>query len=315
MSLTKRLKSKSFKNLKEWYKHYFASPSLGKIPKDIILPEKQSSSYSGDIGTAFDYLFRFKLQFLNKNIKGETSPASWVAFKALMKLPDNLKEKALKVFEQVVFDYTQLTVEGKVTTSTFESCIFLNYLDIYFRTGIVAEDIFSQHTTKVNELKRLYENVSWEQFKTNKSCYLNPGFNLPTGDLPSDGDVIIGDALIDIKCTKSVKIERYYLNQLLGYYFLDLLSEKNNYGQINKIGIYFARADLLWTIKLSEFFTKKEYKILAKEFYALIKDPTLQFDPSSHNIKPKKRLMTSVSEERLNKDLLDKVLKKLEELD
>jgi len=72
------------------------------------------------------------------------------------------------------------------------------------------------------------------------------------------GDLIFDVTLIDVKCGSNIKIDRFFLNQLLSYYFLNLLDTSKDKKEINKIGIYFARVDILWVHNLNDFNTIDE---------------------------------------------------------
>ncbi|HLW06864.1 MAG TPA: hypothetical protein VKY45_04815 [Marinilabiliaceae bacterium] len=287
-SLTRILKHKAFKNLREWFKYHFPNPGFNCGNIEIIGTNGETSNYAGDIGTAFDYLFRFKLEQLN-DIKEDSSPTTWVAFHALKKLPAHLKEEAEEKFKKVVFHYLELVKEDVVNDDLFEACLFLNYLDVLYRTGLIADDFGESNPDKINELKAIYENVDWEQFKTNKTCVLNPIFGGIISNVGADGDLNFEDILVDIKCTSSIKIERSYLNQLLSYYFLHLLDDSKDKQEIKKIGIYFARADYLWVMKLDDFYSFLELKKRANEFKELIVNPSLDLLPE----KLEKRTVTN----------------------
>lgn len=307
MSLTRRLKHKAFKNLRAWFKHHFPNPGLSSGDLDVVETKGSTANYGGDIGTAFDYLFRFKMEQLN-DIKEDCSPTTWIAFHALNELPAHLKEEAEQKFTKTVFHYLELVREGVVNDHLFDACLFLNDLDIVYRTGRIVDDFSESNTDKIKELRAIYENVNWEQFRTSKTCLLNPSFDKVIPNLSADGDLIFEDILVDIKCTSNIKIERIYLNQLLSYYFLHLLDESSGKKEIKKIGIYFARADYLWVMNLDDFDSFQELKKRAEEFKALINNPDVDLLPE----KPEKKSVTNTVEQQ---KLLDKIKRKLKEPD
>lgn len=288
MSLTSRLRHRAFKHLRKWFTYHFPNPGIDHKPESVIATQHSSSSYSGDIGTAFDYLFRFKIE-QNSGVKEETGHETWVAYKSYQNLTPKYKRMAKPKFELAKKCYNEFIKENVVNNDLFASCLFLNQLDIMYRTGYVFDDFGDDNLDKIEELKLIFENVDWTQFNFDSNYVLNPVFGGVVENVSADADLIMDKTLIELKCVKQIKLERFHLNQLISYCLLNLLKPKKEQYEIDKIGIYFARADYLWLMKLEDFYDKKELKKRAKEFEQLITNPHLDLLPE----KPGKRSVSN----------------------
>lgn len=301
MSLTARIKHRAFKNLRKWFIYHFPNPGLDYKSDNVITSQKTSSSYSGDIGTAFDYLFRFKIEQNNKTLKA-TGPESWVAYTSYKNLKPRFKKIAKPKFELAVRGYEDFINDNVINDELFDSCLFLNQLDICYRTGHIFEEFGNDDIDKREELKSIFENVDWSKFNSNSNYILNPVFEGLIENVNADADLIMDKTLIELKCVSQIKIQRFQLNQLLGYYFLNLLKPKKEQYDIDSIAIYFARADYLWEMKLEDYYPKKELIKRAKEFEKLMVNPSLDLLPEN----PGKRSVTNSIEQQ---EIYDNVMR------
>ena len=79
-------------------------------------------------------------------------------------------------------------------------------------------------------------------------CILNPTFSKAskiTGIL-ADADLLLDDALIEIKTVKNLQFDRSTFNQLMRYYLLSKIGGIDHPPEdhdIRKIGVYFYRHD------------------------------------------------------------------------
>ena len=93
MSLTSILRDKSRSNIKDWLKHYFPNPGINEKSEIKVIPKQINGAYLGEIGTAFDYLFRFKLERINKSTFHKRN--NWIAYGGLEQIQINLLCKNL----------------------------------------------------------------------------------------------------------------------------------------------------------------------------------------------------------------------------
>jgi len=246
--------------------------------KDINEP--QTKNYPG-IGTAFDYLLRFKIEAENEKVI--TQP--WIAYKSLDCLDSEGEKKEVKerltIIEGV---YRSFLKRKNVTKKLIKCSLELAKLDpIYRRTGCPYGLIdFKIDRKDIEDLDNLIKGVPKGLFKSNRSCILNPTFGLASNLVfGADADLYIDNTLIDIKTTKKPDFSKSHLYQLLGYTLLHNLGQKymkNNTKpeilnifyedldhnvmpestkiflneKIERIGIYFSRSNYLYTLELKD---------------------------------------------------------------
>lgn len=262
MSLTSYLTDPEHPDLRQKFRDEFLRPVFNL--KADIKAHFLTKNF-GIIGTAFDYLLRFTIQYHNK--EKQIYDREWVAdssFKAL-----EIKFKIVififrERYDRARTNHKKFLKNGKVTNELIADTLFLAKLDLYFRTGMIAPDMLTENDDDIKDLKKLHATINTGDFVCKKKCFLNPTFgkgSLMVGG--ADADIILDDTLIEIKVTKHLKLEREYLNQLIGYYILALVGGINDGHKgtlIKKVGIYFARHGKLWIVPLSDFGTSEKFK-------------------------------------------------------
>jgi hypothetical protein len=262
MSLTSYLTDPDHPGIRQKFREEFLRPPFNfKI--DIKAPPL-TKNY-GIIGSAFDYVLRFAIQYHNndKQVHG----GQWVAdisFKRLQNAFIGIEQSAFKKrYNRAKTNHEKFLKNGKITKQLLADTLFLAKLDLYIRSGMIVPNMFIESDHDITDLKNLYATINISDFIFNDRCFLNPTFgkgSLMVGG--ADADIILDDTLIDIKVTKHLKLEREYLNQLIGYYILSLIGAINNEYDgtlIKKIGVYFARHGILWTVPLSDFGAPKKF--------------------------------------------------------
>lgn len=301
MSLTYILKKQSGRTyLKKWFRYRFPNPKLKKNIEIIVSPLQTDSSYTGEVGTAFDYLVRFNLERINQKTYQD---ASWIAERGLERILLTLmcskgkkiyigyyKDKKVdkEVFKNYLLDefekandlYKVFIKDGQLSRELIKATIFLAKLDVSSRTGIVDSGFYKIEDKKIIEIEQLFNIMPWQKFKTNKNCILNPTFGIGSSLVNgADADLIIDNTLIDIKTTRFLKIKREDLNQIIGYHLLSIIGgiDSKKKIEIKNIGIYFARFGYLWKMPLTDYYELECYKTLADEFKTLVKNKNLGF--------------------------------------
>ena len=244
----------------------FPKPSF-KLDAKILAPPL--TKHYSLIGTAFDYLMRFHLKYLNP----ESIVSAWVAELAVERLRrhpeyfiirkaytlDNIERvlvKADNIIRQAKAVSSTYQQTGKMTDELLESAIYLAQLDPIFRAGVIDPGIGIADKGDVEDLRNLISAVDAKIFKAERVCVLNPTFgegsHLVGG---ADCDFLIDDTLIDIKTTKALEIKRDHFNQLIGYYILSTIGgiDGSPSGVVKNVGIYFSRYSLLHTIPVTTF--------------------------------------------------------------
>lgn len=299
--------------IKQKFKETFVNPGF-KIKTDIKAPPL-TGNY-GIVGTAFDYIIRFMVQHFNKEKR--VHHRNWVAEASFIRLSKVLAGTELAQlqnrFKKAKASYQKFIATGKISKELLKDALFLAKLDLYFRSRLLVPDLFRENPLDVLDLENLYKNIKTADFKCRNHCFINPVFgegSVLVGG--ADADLILDGMLIDIKVTKDLKLKRDYLNQLIGYYILALIggiNEGHKGTLIRKVGIYFARHGVIWSVSLSELATLEKFTVfqnwLVNHIKSANKESWLErlknskeylelLNGSSNNKKPKKKLGTKTA--------------------
>ena len=151
-------------------------------------------------------------------------------------------EKIVSEAKKIYFTFIS---DGQITQKLIESTLLLAQVDLIYRPVRISRNLGGFNKNDVKDLKSLISLVNHDTFKANKICILNPTFGKASALVGgADADLVIDDALIDIKTTKLFQMKREYYNQLIGYYILYRISGIDGMPtnhQIKRLGIYFSR--------------------------------------------------------------------------
>ena len=232
--------------------------------KDLLAPPLTENAPL--IGTAFDYLLRFYLERLNPNAKTRKWVAAQVVFNDDSPELDRFCLAICReVLEKAISGHKRYLQSGKIDDRLLRSVLCLAKLDVLLRR--VVEESYYDTLGKtdpkdVQDLRRLISLVQPEMFKAKQVCALNPSFGRASDLVDgADGDIVIDDALIEIKTTKHFRVERSYFNQLVGYYLLfriGVIEGVPKDHRINRLGIYFSRHGHLWLFDVRTVVKEKE---------------------------------------------------------
>lgn len=261
MSLTKFLAQS---DVREKFSNEFTKSKL-PIKKEIIAPPL-TKNYSL-VGTAFDYLMRFNIEYLNPQC---VKKQGWIAEAALLLLSDEYLEKGISIVEQAKTNLSSFLETGKCDNELLQSALLLAGLDPIFRANVGKEYIGLIDQQDVHDLRNLISAIDIQIFKAEKYCLLNPTFgkaSLLVGG--ADADLIIDGTIIDIKTTKSLELTRDHFNQLIGYYtlyILDGINEGKLSPEIDKLAIYFSRYGYFHVIEINEIISRESFPQFVKWF-------------------------------------------------
>jgi len=278
MSLTSILTDINNQDLRDKFKNEFIHPK-SKLEGDL-LAEPKTKNYEL-VGIAFDYLIRYFTERINQN---KTISSEWVAETAIGLINakiinndsdniitgiNNIKKYTkteLLDFIQLNFinakiNYNQYLKTGAISKQLIVSVLFLGKLEIFrrnYNASWAFDGIFDNlNPDDIKDINSLFLLLKENDFTAKEKCILNPTFGI--GSIlvgGADADLIIDDTLIEIKVTKNLKLDRDYLNQLIGYYILSQCGGVDNVSDkqcIKNIGVYFARHGILWKAPLSDF--------------------------------------------------------------
>ncbi len=272
----------------------FKKPDF-RVKKPLLAPVITSNPQK--IGIAFDYLMRFYAGYLNSNAVSH----QWVAEKSLEILneikdndtvitPPNSRlrlvrhidespEGFIEGWKKVKYKYhsqAKITIRrarknlksyqrtGKMGDKLIASALDLASLDVLVTAGYVPP--LKQAKPDKNDLEDLRQLVSIinpETIKADHTCVLSPSFGPEAEKLMSaEGDLVIDNALIDIKTLGNLKLRRETFNQLLGYYTLYRIGGIRGVppeNKITKLGIYFSRHGYLYTYEVEDVVDERTY--------------------------------------------------------
>jgi hypothetical protein len=217
------------------------------------------------VGTAFDYLLRFYLEHLYPSAQAKY----WIAEAALalpllQKNVDVLRQakKIVQTARELHLEYMQ---NGQISDNLLSSCLLLAQIDPIFRPGIIVPNFGQIDENDVSDLRNLINLVTQQTFPVEKICILNPTFGVGSQLVGgADVDLVIDEAIIDIKTTIDPNFQRKHFNQVLGYYILSRIGGIEGLPKghrISQIGIYSARFGYLHLFKIEEL--AREAEILA----------------------------------------------------
>jgi hypothetical protein len=238
------------------------------------------------IGTAFDYVLRFYLKWLNP----DAVTSQWVAEHAsdyplfivggsskidYFEEIELIREKAQWIIKQAKADYEDYLSSGQIADQLIESALRLAQLDPIVRAGVVDENLGNVYKEDVDDLRQLISLVEPRLFKASSLCLLNPTFGEASRLVGgADADLVIDDAIIDIKTTRNFRLQRDHFNQLIGYFVLHEIAGVGGLipkPVITKVGIYFSRFGYLHMIDVSSVIHPETFSGFVEWFIARAK--------------------------------------------
>lgn len=281
MSLTSFLRNQ---DVKRRFRQEFVIPKM-TVQCEILAPPL-SNRYSL-VGTAFDYLMRFYLKVLNPDAVTSQWIAELVVATPLSLLSrdvvtngksrgigffrdTDLTRKAQWIIEQAKADYANYLSSGQMTDRLIESTLRLAQLDPIYRAGVVDENLGKVFKEDVDDLWKLISLVDPQLFKASRLCLLNPSFGEASRLVGgADADLVIDDAIVDIKTTKNLRLERDHFNQLIGYFVLHEIAGVGGLipkPEITRVRIYFSRFGYLHTIHLDDIIHLETFPVFVEWF-------------------------------------------------
>jgi hypothetical protein len=253
------------------------TPTPGFVPPPL-LAQAQSAEYRL-VGAAFDYLMRSLVEHMNPSCRRKP----WIASAALLFFRQDLEEMDATLFtlakgchDRALAAHKKYMSDGVLTDELLLGAIYLARIDRVYRDGpeyLRREWFTAAYPREMADLRRLYEIVPREKFRSRDQCFLNPTFDLASELVQgADADIIIDDCLIDIKTTKYLRLKVADLHQIVGYYILCLLSGKSakrSLGEIRRVGIYFSRHAFLHTLEIEKIIEAAAIPRLVKGFVEL----------------------------------------------
>jgi len=257
MSLTSFL---NYKDVREKFKQEFPMPKFN-LSGDLLAAPKTKHYIL--VGIAFDYLMRFYLKRINRNAITQAWVAEVACAYAIELINDDkILKKIINILKDSKKIYSEYLKTGEMNDEVIKTCLLLAPLDLFRRGLFIDPYIGTTNLRDIEDLKDLIKLVNPKEFKSRKICMLNPTFGKASTLVGgADMDLLLDNALIDIKTTKFLKLKRDYLNQLIGYYILFLIGGIDDAppkAKVEFIGVYYSRHGLLYKIPIREVVGKCE---------------------------------------------------------
>ncbi len=246
-------------DVREYFREAFPKPVVPR-PRILLAPPRTESYWL--VGTAFDYYLRWYLQHLNPHAIGNES---WVADEAVELISDpRIKGWAVTALRRARRRLRASLTNGRFGRKLAVSALELARLDVLYRVGKGEEQLGAPVAPDdVEDLVLLLAILPPEDFRVRGPCLLNPVFHASELIGGADADLVLGDAIVDVKVTKDPKAWRAYFNQLIGYYLLYRLggfADVRRQPVIRKLAVYFARYGELVTWLLAEIATETRFR-------------------------------------------------------
>jgi hypothetical protein len=251
-------------------------PFLEGGGRDVYVPGR--AGREAIIGTAFDYLLRFYVHYINPFC----IVRPWVAEGAMVivkrarqrrgrgrRTSDwrGVEERVANSLGEAKEALTQYMVCGEVNREVLRASVLLAHLDRFARTRKVHQGFGGVDDADLDELHALYEIVPRKQFRACKLCVLNPTFGegsrLVGG---ADADLLIDDTLMEIKATKNNYVDTGNVQQLVGYLVLMLIGGVDGVvgdPVVRRVGIYSARYGDLLSMRLEDIIARDDLSSIA----------------------------------------------------
>jgi len=256
---------------RDWLKTNFPNPGVNSLPKQntYTAPMKEYKRLPSDIGYAYESLLilTLKLHFeksldlkkvaMPKEIgRGRADELVYIKHKDIFDnyeshLTDSLSKKELS--DEFIMCECYRNWNGSHEFHKAEDHYYDKWKQIvenwprkYFDPEIYPKQFYAYY----EEVKEMFRNSSYELFRPSERITY---FGNIGGVLNGSFDLIVDDCVIDIKTNTKYRLSRHDLNQIICYFFLIKIYGLNQQPfRLNKMGIYLARYDYLWTFDFQE---------------------------------------------------------------
>ena len=192
MSLTQILADTQFQSLRDLLKKTFPKP---KQDKSIDIKAPPLTENYSLVGTAFDYLIRFQVEFKFPH----SDKRGWVASNSLdivKKINESQSQFysfyyrntkvnknefyviAKKLFQKAKSEYQKFLKTGYLNDDLYESVIILAQFEPIFRRNVFLPGFGEIDQKDIIDLKNLVEIIPENFFHVEKRCFLNPTFGI-----------------------------------------------------------------------------------------------------------------------------------------
>lgn len=250
-----------FMTLENKYKAFDTKRSL-KV--DYNLSDRNEASL---FGIEFDYLARFRIaQIVYKNKFEVVSRLVAENFFYRFELPDDILNKLSDRYLNIKGRIKNYIENKECIDDKFINDIFtLSILEQCWRGNTLPKDLNILFSTPSNEFKEelqkvliLFESSFIDKVvRTNSILKYNPEFGEASKAIGgADADIYIDGTLYDFKCTKSIGYKSKDVQQIIGYYILDIIGKRrgSSNGFTNTLEGYDIERIALYSARIGEIY-------------------------------------------------------------
>lgn len=246
---------------------YMTKPPTPDGVKMKVPPSDGGSAYL--VGMAFDYATRLGLE-------ERGAPPTELKQLAGGRIGSWYGERYPRIghrFEQVqrLLDRDVTTQSGRLSRYVARACYYLSELEVVGRASRTEQLNREPTAEELTELQELFDIIPWGEFEADDHQLLNPTFGLGSRIVNgADADLLVDNRIIDIKTVKRLQVRSRAMRQLVVYAIL-----ANHYcaetptaewnGEVESLGIYFARAGCLAEFPLRDVISKEGERSLGEE--------------------------------------------------
>ncbi len=273
MSLTSFIKNP---RIKEAFEQYATKKRTPEEYQNASILVEDADGPQGSAGASFDYLARFHIARVLRNSKIKVHQRQWISEFVQERLYPNR-------IDSLIFDIgdnrrwhsylNEAHSEARAYIAGKESlewlAVLVQYMantDLLIRTMMGFNSNFDASGRVARELITMIDLFDPIQlFEPKTRFILNPSFGYSEKVGGADADLIVDDRLIELKTTKRLSLTKATLMQLAGYTVLHNLggveTEKGICTKpLSKIGVYFARHNVLIEMPIRELFPSDGYE-------------------------------------------------------
>lgn len=253
-----------------------------KDPDSLLVPS--SGQHHAVIGTAFDYMLRFRLtREINLHAPHvEIHDTGWVADTSIELFHEYQDTRALYPRWKYLLEKAHELHEGfisgaEIPIERIANCVqYLGAIDLLYRAGRFNVEFKHKPeiTKELIELDKVFDPI--RIFNPQRICILNPILEAGNRLGGADADIFIDNTLIDIKTTIKPSTDASRMKQLAGYlslYNMEGISLSDNVKlqvPCRDVGIYFSRHGTLSSWNINEIFPEDNFTRFQNVFEAEI---------------------------------------------
>jgi hypothetical protein len=266
-------------NLKTTFRSIDGSDAFPKNPQIIVKSDVRANAI---LGTAYDYFLRAYVQRINgiqQEVCGDHLNAS-ITVNILRSDYRGLSD----IYNSIIGRRnTYITGNCPLNEVIIRDSLMLGRLEHYYRSGEVHDrGLLYVSNADIADLYRLAQATfaNAQLFMAKQSIVCNPTFGNAITRLVggADGDLILDEMLIDIKCESAYKWQIKHLRQLIGYWILSCLTPEFK-PEVKRLGIWNPRYQRLVFIDVEDICRAINMEEFTERFIELLSRP--DFDATS----------------------------------